>query len=217
MDTNISDSITNKISIIDYDMGNVWSVVSALKYLGVDSELISDPEKILNSNAIILPGVGSFQKAMKTLRIRGLDEAIISAVLKRNAKILGICLGMQLLGSYGTENGESKGLGLVENKVEIFKPNELGKNKIPHVGFNQVDVKNNTGLFKNIPSKANFYFTHSYRMLSEGQEGNYATCDYGINFLAGFQKNNICGVQFHPEKSQSNGLILLKNFIDLPA
>ena len=81
MDTNISDSITNKISIIDYDMGNVWSVVSALKYLGVDSELISDPEKILNSNAIILPGVGSFQKAMKTLRIRGLDEAIISACL----------------------------------------------------------------------------------------------------------------------------------------
>jgi imidazole glycerol-phosphate synthase subunit HisH len=217
MDAIISDSIMSKISIIDYDMGNVWSIVSALKYLGVDSELISDPEKISNSKLIILPGVGSFQKAMEILKSRGMDEAIINSVLKRNVKILGICLGMQLLGSYGTENGGAKGLGLIKNKVEIFRANELGKYKVPHVGFNRVDFKRNTGLFKNIPSKANFYFTHSYRMLLEGNEGNYATCNYGIDFLAGFEKNNVCGVQFHPEKSQSNGLILLKNFIELPA
>jgi imidazole glycerol-phosphate synthase subunit HisH len=203
------------VTIIDYDMGNVWSVVSALKYLGVHSELISDPEKISNSNNIILPGVGSFRKAMKTLRNRGIDEVIIDAVNNKNAKILGICLGMQLFGSYGEENGRTEGLGLIDNKVELFKVSELGKNKIPHVGFNQVEFQENKGLFKDITTKANFYFTHSYRMLIEGNEGNYAKCNYGVNFLAGFQKNNICGVQFHPEKSQSNGLILLKNFIDL--
>ena len=137
------------------------------------------------------------------------------AVKNKETKILGICLGMQLLGSHGTEDGDSKGLGLVANKVEMFTDNELGQNKIPHVGFNSVKFNETEGLFKDIDKESNFYFTHSYMMLRDNIKGRYGECQYGISFLAAFEQGNICGTQFHPEKSQTNGLILLKNFLEL--
>ena len=120
---------------------------------------------------------------------------------------------MQMLGSRGTEDGDTPGLGLIPNRVDRFTPQELGKNKIPHIGFNVVRCSQRDGLFRNLPEPADFYFVHSYRMLREGQEGNAAICTYGIDFLAAFEVDNIFGTQFHPEKSQTNGLILLTNFL----
>ena len=117
------------------------------------------------------------------------------------------------MGSYGTEDGETAGLGLLPNRVERFTPEELGNNKIPHIGFNTIRVNQGEGLFKELPESSDFYFTHSYRMLVDRVKGRYATCSYGVEFLAAFEMDNICGTQFHPEKSQVNGLILLRNFL----
>lgn len=202
-----------KVSVIDYGMGNIWSVISALKYLGVETEFVSSPEKIEESEFLILPGVGSFSKGMRELKSRGIDQAIMAALQNNNAKILGICLGMQLMGSYGTENGRTAGLGLISNGVELFTQDELKVDKIPHVGFNSISFNEGKGLFDGLPKLADFYFTHSYRMLVERLEGQYATCNHGIEFLAAFELGNICGAQFHPEKSQTNGLIFLRNFL----
>ena len=202
-----------KVSVIDYGMGNIWSVISALKYLGVETEFVSSPKKIEESKFLILPGVGSFSKGMRELKSRGIDQAIMAALQNNNAKILGICLGMQLMGSYGTENGRTAGLGLISNGVELFTQDELKVDKIPHVGFNSISFNEGKGLFDGLPKLADFYFTHSYRMLVESLECQYATCNHGIEFLCAFEMGNICGAQFHPEKSQTNGLIFLRNFL----
>lgn len=196
-------------------MGNLWSVRSALHYLGRDALVTRDPELVRAADTLILPGVGSFRKAMTTLRASGLDEAILDSVKNREAKILGICLGMQLLGSKGTEDGETTGLGLMPVAIARFGGSELGTNKIPHIGFNSVRFSEREGLFKGLPEEADFYFVHSYRMLPGAFGGRTAICTYGMDFLAGFEIGNVCGVQFHPEKSQTNGLILLKNFFEL--
>jgi glutamine amidotransferase len=202
-----------RVAVIDYGMGNVWSVISALKYLGATVELVRDPEVLVRAEAMILPGVGSFRKGMENLKESRIDEAIRLAVSVNKARVLGICLGMQLLGSQSTEGGETAGLGLIANRVETFTTNELGHNKIPHVGFNPVYFSEQKGLFGDLPEPSDFYFMHSYRMLVDNIEGRYATCSYGIDFLAAFEIDNICGAQFHPEKSQTNGLILLRNFL----
>ena len=206
---------TPKITVIDYGMGNTWSVMSAFKYLGAKVELVADPEEVLKSSALILPGVGSFRNGMESLRDRNIDEAIIDAVANKGTKILGICLGMQLLGSHSTEGGETDGLGLLPNQVERFTSTEVGGRKIPHVGFNSLHFSEKKGLFEGLPYLADFYFTHSYRMLVDDIHKRYATCKYGVEFLSAFEVDNICGTQFHPEKSQTNGLMLLKNFVKL--
>ena len=201
--------------MVDYGMGNVWSVISALRYLGAEAELVADPDIVGKSGVIVLPGVGSFRKAMEILRARGIHEAITDAVYAQGSKILGICLGMQLMGSHGTEDGDTVGLGLLPHRVECFTPDELGNKKIPHIGFNSVCFSEKSGLFRDIPELSDFYFVHSYRMLVGNFQGRYATCSYGVEFLASFQVDRICGTQFHPEKSQTNGLILLRNFLEL--
>ena len=202
-----------KVTIINYGASNIWSVISALKYLGAESDLTNDPKRIIRADHIILPGVGSFRKGMEALRKKGLDNAIREAVNVRGVNILGICLGMQLLCSYGTEDGKTAGLGLVTNCVEKFTTQELGGLKIPHVGFNSVRISDCSGLFRDLNKKSDFYFTHSYRILADNMSGHYATCSYGIEFIAAFEINNVCGTQFHPEKSQTNGLVLLRNFL----
>jgi glutamine amidotransferase len=201
-----------RVAIIDYGMGNIWSVSSALKYLGVEAVLVTESERLIDFDYVILPGVGSFKKGMEKLQQRGFDVNL-HKVAKRGTNILGICLGMQLLGSHSTEDGNTGGLGLVCNKIEKFNFTDSAKFKIPHVGFNSVSVKDGTGLFNGLPESADFYFTHSYRMSIENFEGNYVVCNYGTEFLAAFEYGNICGTQFHPEKSQTNGLVLLKNFL----
>lgn len=201
------------ITVIDYGMGNIWSVLTALRYLGVTPVVSSDPNEIAQAESLLLPGVGSFRKAMETLQQTGIDKAILEAVQVKGSKILGICLGMQLMGSRGYEDGDIKGLCLIPNVVEKFSPKEIGNNKIPHIGFDVVRSKDESHLFRGLPSEADFYFVHSYRMLPDGLSGMTATCHHGVEFLAAYEQDNIFATQFHPEKSQTNGLMLLKNFL----
>jgi len=203
----------SNITIIDYGMGNIWSVLSALRYLGCNPSVSSDPNDIALAESLVLPGVGSFRKAMITLRQTRLDQAILDAVQIRGSKILGICLGMQLMGSRGSEDGDTLGLGLIPNPVDMFTIQEIGANKIPHIGFDLVRSTPDARLFRGLPDEADFYFVHSYRMLPNGLSGKTATCVYGTEFLAAYEQDNIYATQFHPEKSQTNGLVLLRNFL----
>ena len=201
------------VTIIDYGMGNIWSVISALKYLNYDVEVTSDPSEIMSARTLLLPGVGSFRKAMKSLRDLHLDEAITESVQGSGNKILGICLGMQLLGSKSTEDGETNGLNLIPASIEEFLFVDVGTKKIPHVGFDQVSSSTGSQLFKDLPENPDFYFVHSFRMMPSNLPGKSATCNYGTEFLAAYENENIFATQFHPEKSQTNGLMLLKNFL----
>lgn len=202
------------ITVIDYGMGNIWSVLNALRYLDTKPVVSSNPAEIARAEALLLPGVGSFRKAMATLRQTGIDQAILGAALK-GTKLLGICLGMHLMGTRGSEYGDTPGLGLIPNPVDIFTAQDLGDRKIPHVGFNQVRIAQSASLFKGLPDAADFYFVHSYRILPHGLTGIASTCMYGTEFLAAYEKDNIFATQFHPEKSQTNGLVLLQNFLAL--
>ena len=208
-----------KVVIIDYGMGNIWSVMSAIEYLGMKAIKSNNPDVVSKSRLLILPGVGSFRMAMNKLKQSQLDLAIHESISQGNNKILGICLGMQLLGDSSEEDGYTEGLGLVPMTFKHFDNKNIDhKTKVPHVGFNAITIDNNEGIFKGLQSTSEFYFVHSYRALTENITGKsnciYATCNYGIEFIAGFDYGNICGTQFHPEKSQTNGLILLKNFIN---
>jgi glutamine amidotransferase len=203
----------SSITVIDYGMGNLWSVLSALRYLGSNPTVSSDPDAIATAGTLLLPGVGSFRKAMIALRQRGLDQAIVEAVQTNGSKILGICLGMQLMGCSSSEDGNTVGLGLIPNAVNRFMPREIGVNKVPHIGFDLVSSHPQARLFQGLTNAADFYFVHSYRMLPTGLSGKKATCNYGIEFLAAYEQDNIYATQFHPEKSQTNGLILLRNFL----
>jgi len=203
----------SSITVIDYGMGNIWSVLNALRYLGCNPVVSSEPKEIAHAKSLVLPGVGSFRKAMDTLRKTGLDQSIVEAVQTNESKILGICLGMQLMGSHGSEDGNTSGLGLIPPSVDRFTSQEIGSNKLPHIGFNLVYSLPDSRLFHGIPEVADFYFVHSYRMLSQGLSGTPAVCKHGTEFLAAYEQNNIYATQFHPEKSQTNGLLLLKNFL----
>lgn len=200
-----------KVVILDYGMGNVRSVVSTLKYLGVNDILISGEfSKLKNADKLILPGVGAFGKAMERIHEKKIDQYLQELVIEKNIPILGICLGMQLLGLSSTEDGLNSGLGFIKGNVIKFDNTEI---KVPHVGFNQVKTYPGSKLYEGIVNDCDFYFTHSYRMLSDDNI-NQSICDYGGEFIASFEKGNVAGVQFHPELSQYNGLKLLKNFLE---
>ena len=201
------------IVIIDYGMGNLFSIQSAIHYLGTESIVSSDPNTISSADKLILPGVGSFNKAMNNLKTSNLVEIIKQSVNKKQIPILGICLGMQLLGLSSTEDGLSDGFGFVDCPVERFYDKMCSNLKIPHVGFDVVSITGKNRLFNGLGSAADFYFTHSYRMAFSSQLYAVGTCLHGETFIAAFEKDHICGTQFHPEKSQTNGLLLLKNFI----
>lgn len=192
-------------------MGNIKSISSTLKYLGVTDVAISADASIIKStDKIILPGVGSFGSAMQNIRKLSLNEILHQAVTIQKIPILGICLGMQLMCTDSTEEGYNPGLGFVRGNVRRFKTTTY---KIPHVGFNQVFYQKKMRLYKDIDNGSDFYFTHSYRMSTES-DLNRATCDYSESFIASYELDNIAGVQFHPELSQKNGLTLLKNFLE---
>jgi len=198
-----------KITIVDYGMGNIYSLQSALKFLGFDSICSNKSEDIINADKVILPGVGSFKIAMDNIIKLKIDKSIKIAVKEHNIPILGICLGMQLLGVSSTEDGFSNGLNLFEGEVTKFIDQSV---KIPHVGFNNVNHPVNSTLFKGIKMNSDFYFVHSYKMTTNKTNGIGLTSN-GENFVASFEQGNIFGTQFHPEKSQTNGLLLIKNFI----
>ncbi len=201
------------VTIIDYGMGNLGSLTNAFRYLGVNVKISNDPDEIVKSNVAILPGVGSFNKAMKIIKKKSIDNAISTVVSKGNY-LLCICLGMQLLASESFEEKPTKGLNFIPNKVRKFNFKET-KSKIPHVGFNQVFFEKKNKLFNGLPSGADFYFVHSYRILPEKISNNISKTNYGINFMSSLIKDNIYATQFHPEKSQSNGIKLLKNFLEI--
>jgi glutamine amidotransferase len=198
------------VVVIDYGMGNLFSVSSALRYLGCDPRISDDPGVVESAAHVILPGVGSFRLAMERLHERGLDEAIRRCTRSGN-HLLGICLGMQLLGASSTEDGNTTGIGVIPNTVQLFD-GSAGV-KIPHVGFNEIMPTAPVGLFKGLPDHPHFYFVHSYQMSVGALDCAYATCNYGGEFLAAFDMGNVCGAQFHPEKSQANGLQFLRNFL----
>lgn len=201
------------VTIIDYGMGNIWSVKNAINYLGYTSLICSDPHEIIHANSLILPGVGSFRRAVNSIKARGLGEAIIESVQVRGVNILGICLGMQLLGLSSSEDGDAYGLGLIPSQVDKFNMGRQIGLKIPHVGFDTVYSSKDSKLFNGLGDGSDFYFVHSYRMLPENLNGKIATCNYGVEFLAAYERENIFATQFHPEKSQTNGLIVLHNFL----
>ena len=202
-----------KITIIDYGMGNIASLKNAFTYLGAEVVVTDDPEKIKNSNYVILPGVGSFKRAMEQIKRRNIDDAIIETAKKGNY-IFGICLGMQLMGASSTEDSYTKGIGLIDNEEIRFSTNDTKGNKIPHVGFNSVNFEKKNSLFKGLKDGSDFYFVHSFYMSPKNLKCQISTSYYGINFLSSFHKDNICATQFHPEKSQGNGLQLIKNFLN---
>jgi glutamine amidotransferase len=197
--------------IVDYGMGNINSIVSALKFVGGQEIIVSsDYEKLKKADKLILPGVGSFGKAMEQIKQKKIDQYLEELVLEKRKPLLGICLGMQLLGFSSTEDGFNHGLGFIDGVVSKFDNSSV---KVPHVGFNQVSVGKESKLYEGLPSIADFYFTHSYRMTSDAKI-NQSTCHYQDDFVASFEMNNIAGTQFHPELSQRNGLQVIKNFIE---
>ena len=201
---------TSSTAIIDYKMGNIWSLKNALDSLKIKYQLVSDPEKINDFSHIILPGVGSAREAYNRLEKSGFVESIKEAVLQKERKILGICVGMQLMGSSTEEDGGSKGIGFFKNKVLKLKEN-VGI-KLPHVGFNNVKT-NKSVLFDGLKQK-DFYFVHSYIYQNIGKTNILATTYYGKNFPSVINKGNIYGVQFHPEKSHKYGVNLIRSFIN---
>ena len=200
--------------VIDCGIGNLWSVTSALDYLGVNAKISGIPSDIISADALILPGVGSFSAAMATLTKSGVGDALMEAVSIRKRKILGICLGMQLFATKSSEGGVTQGLNLIPGDVSRFD-DVANKIKVPHIGFNAVSQGSNSVLFRGLHNPSDFYFVHSYRMLPTSLVGCVSTCDYGEKFLAAYECENIFATQFHPEKSQTNGLRILKNFLDV--
>ena len=200
------------IVIVDYGMGNIRSIKTTLNYLGVSDVAVSaDPEILKNADKIILPGVGSFGKAIAKINQKNIDKYLNEIVLENKKPLLGICLGMQLLGMSSTEDGNNEGLGYINGHVVKFDNSLV---KVPHVGFNQVKVNNKLKLFHDFNNEpTDFYFTHSYRM-SSNVDIDQCYCNYQDDFVASFEKDNIAGAQFHPELSQTNGLKFMKNFID---
>ena len=196
--------------IIDYGMGNLKSLSSALKYLNVENVVISNDHKtIKEADKLLLPGVGSFVNAMNKIKDLSLDKILDQVVLKDKKPILGICLGMQLLCNYSEEDGGAQGLSYVDAECRKFNKENL---KVPHVGFNQVFLNPNTKLYDGLNKVNDFYFVHSYRLQSD-KNINQSYCHYKEDFIASFEQSNIIGTQFHPEFSQTNGLKVLKNFI----
>jgi imidazole glycerol-phosphate synthase subunit HisH len=201
------------ITIVDYGMGNVGSIKNMLKYIGTESIITSDPDKINKASKLILPGVGSFDVAMKNIIKNNLHEVLNIKALKNKIPILGICLGMQIL-TNSSEEGELKGLGWINGSVLKFKSNETNL-KIPHMGWNTVEVINKNSLTKEFDKDTRLYFVHSYYVKVNNEKNSILKTQYHTKFDSAINAENIYGVQFHPEKSHKNGMQLFKNFIKI--
>ena len=201
-----------KVAILNYNIGNLASVQNALQMLeNVSIDIVYDADLIASYDKVILPGVGAFENAMKHLIASNMNEAI-DLFVKSGKQILGICLGMQLLFDKSYEFGEHLGLGLISGEVVKFRDSTL---KIPHIGWNTIDIKQDSRLLKGIANNEYFYFVHSYYVKAKYKENILAMCNYGEDFGAIVQKDNVFGIQPHPEKSSNAGLKILNNFINL--
>jgi glutamine amidotransferase len=202
------------VSVLDYGLGNLGSILNMFKKIGVSAVLVDTPDALQDAEKIVLPGVGSFDNGMTKLAAYGYVDILSEKVQKKGAPILGICLGMQLLGNW-SEEGKQPGLGFIDAHCERFISSDSNSLKVPHMGWNNVHLQRPSSLFVGLENNSRFYFVHTYRMLCSDASDVLSTTEYGGEFVSSVQKNNIMGVQFHPEKSHRFGMTLLKNFSEL--
>jgi glutamine amidotransferase len=204
------------IAVVDYGAGNVRSVINALELIKQKPVVTNDPDKLAKASAIILPGVGAFGDCMQAIKRYDLVDPLNEIVIKDKIPYLGICLGMQILAQRGLEKGEHDGLSWIQGTVRKMVPNEK-KYRIPHIGWNDITYNNKSPLFREMGEAPAFYFVHSYHLEVDSPDADVvaATCWHGMEVTVAVQKANIFGVQFHPEKSQKEGIQLLTNFINI--
>lgn len=203
------------ISIINYGSGNINAIANIYDTLKIEYKIVSKSEDLVGSKKVILPGVGAFDETMGMLNKSGFLDVLNHLVLFQKIPVLGICVGMQIMAE-SSEEGKLEGLGWIKGKVKKFDSNLIEhKPKIPHLGWNSISSTKECDLFNGIDQNDGFYFIHSYFFSATNQEDILAVSNYGIKFSCSVNRNNIYGVQFHPEKSHKNGVLLLKNFAEL--
>ena len=206
------------VTIVDYNSGNISSVVNSFKEVAknkIDIEVTSDIQKIRSSDKLVLPGQGSFKSCVDALNaINGLSETLNEFVINDKKPLLGICVGLQMFADVGYEETETKGLGWIPGKVSKID-NQSGKFKLPHIGWNQINIVKDSKIYKDIENNSHMYFVHSYEFLPNDKNVISATTDYSSNIVCSVEKENIFGTQFHPEKSDKIGLKIIDNFINL--
>jgi len=209
------------IAIIDYESGNIRSVINSFKKvcinqnIEIEIKVTSDLKTILSSDKIILPGQGSFKNCTESLeKIKGLKDTLNEFAIIKKKPLFGICVGMQMFADVGYEETETKGLGWITGKVSKIN-NQDGKYKLPHIGWNQINIVKKSKIYNNIKNNSHLYFVHSYEFIPEDRDVVSATTEYSSNIVCSVEKENIFGTQFHPEKSDKEGLKIIENFINL--
>ena len=207
-----------KVTIVDYKSGNISSVINSFKEVAkekVKIEVTSNPNKIKSSDKVVLPGQGSFKSCVDALNnIDGLSDTLNEFTIINKKPLLGICVGLQMFADIGYEETETKGLGWISGKVSKID-NQDGKFKLPHIGWNEINIIKNSKIFKDIENNSHMYFVHSYEFIPEDENVISATTDYSKKVVCSVEKENIFGTQFHPEKSDKFGLKIIDNFINL--
>ena len=207
-----------KVTIVDYNSGNISSVINSFKEVAKDKvniEVTADLNKIKSSDKIVLPGQGSFKSCVDALnKINGLTEALTEFAINNKKPLLGICVGLQMFADIGYEETETKGLGWIPGKV-LKIDNQNGKYKLPHIGWNQINIVKESKIFENIENNTHMYFVHSYEFIPKDKNIISATTDYSSNIVCAVENENIFGTQFHPEKSDKIGLKIIDNFINV--
>ncbi len=206
------------VAIVDYKSGNISSVINSFKEVAIDKvtiQVTSDLNKIKSSDKVVLPGQGSFKSCMNALdKIKGLTDTLNEFAITNKKPLLGICVGLQMFADIGYEETETKGLGWISGKVSKID-NQNGKYKLPHIGWNQINIVKDGKIFKDIENNSHMYFVHSYEFVPNDKKVISATTDYSSNIVCSVEKENIFGTQFHPEKSDRMGLKIINNFINL--
>ena len=206
------------VTIVDYNSGNISSVINSFTEVAkgtVNLEVTSDLNKIKSSDKVVLPGQGSFKSCIDALNsINGLTDTLNEFVINKKKPLFGICVGLQMFADVGYEETETKGLGWISGKVSKID-NKNGKYKLPHIGWNQINIVKDSKIFKDVENNSHMYFVHSYEFIPEDKNVISATTDYSSNIVCSVEKDNIFGTQFHPEKSDKIGLKIIKNFINL--
>ena len=207
-----------KVTIVDYNSGNISSVINSFKEVADDKvniEVTSVLDKIKSSDKVVLPGQGSFKSCVDALnKINGLTDTLDEFAITKKKPLLGICVGLQMFADIGYEETETKGLGWISGKVSKID-NQNGKFKLPHIGWNQINIVKDSKIFQNIENNSHMYFVHSYEFVPNDKNVISATTDYSSNIVCSIEKENIFGTQFHPEKSDKMGLKIIDNFISL--
>ncbi len=206
------------VTIVDYQSGNISSVINSFTEVAkgkISLEVTSDIKKIKSSDKIVLPGQGSFKSCVDSLKsINGLADSLKEFAIIKKKPLLGICVGLQMFADIGYEEAQTKGLGWISGKVSKID-NQNGKFKLPHIGWNEIELQKESKIFKDIKNKSHMYFVHSYEFIPEDKSVISATTDYSSKIICAVEKGNLFGTQFHPEKSDKNGLKIIDNFLRL--